>query len=81
MNLVEKEKYLLKASYDFKDVMALAECKKTKAYEVMEACRKRYRGSIPGRPGAITARSYWEYQGTTIEQEIRLLRMLKGEVR
>lgn len=77
MTIEEKEYYLLKTNYTAKDVKALLECGSTWASKIMNDCRKKHNGAVLGR-NVITAKSFWLSQGTTIEEELRLLSIAKG---
>lgn len=57
--------------------MALTGCKKTWATKIMNDCRSKFGGSIVGRPNVITSKSFWKREGTTIEEELRLLSIAK----
>lgn len=78
MTIEEKEVYLLKSHYSAKDVMFLLGCKKTWATKVMKECRTKYGGAIVGRPLLITANSFWLREGTTREEELRVIAYAKG---
>ena len=73
MNIEEKENLLLKHSYSAKDVMALSDVKHTRAQQIMNECRAKYGGSIAGRNNVITSASYWAREGTTREEELRII--------
>lgn len=77
MTIDEMEGFLVQASYDIHDIMDLSGRSKSKSYEIMRRCRRLYDGSIPGRPECIKASSYWFYEGTTIESQLRLIRQAK----
>lgn len=78
MTIEERERYLLKTSYSAKDVMALLGCKKTWATKVMKECKTKYGGAIPERPLLIKANSFWLREGTTREEELRVIAYAKG---
>lgn len=77
MTVEQKETYLLKVNYSAKDVMALLECGHTWATKVMNECREKYGGAVMGR-NTITSKSFWLREGTTLEEELRLLSFAKG---
>lgn len=77
MTVEQKETYLLKVNYSAKDVMALLDCKHTWATKIMNECRAKYGGAVLGR-NVITSKSFWLREGTTIEEELRLLSFAKG---
>lgn len=80
MTIEEKEKYLLKSNYSAKDVMALTGVQKSRASVIMNECRTIYNGSIKYRPSVITSKSFWLREGTTIEEQYRLLGIAKGYI-
>lgn len=77
MSLEEKVRYLLMASYTSKDIKALTGFSKNWVYKVMNDC-KAIGGVIPNRPTAITSESYWRYNGTSREAELRLIKIMEG---
>ncbi len=77
MTVEEKETLLLKANYTAKDVMFLANVAHTQATKIMNECRVKYGGAVAGRMNVIKAKSFWEREGTTIEEELRLLSIAK----
>ena len=50
---------------------------KSKAYEVMSECKKRYGGGIKGLTGYVTRDSVLAYLNTTIEREMYVLNQLQ----
>ena len=64
-----RQDLLLKPMWTVADVMAYVGCKKTKAYEIMARCKKRFNGSIPNEPSVVTRDSVLNYYGTSIERE------------
>jgi hypothetical protein len=76
MTIEEKEKFLLMSNYSAKHIMKILECGRTTASKIMNECRSRYNGSVIGR-NVITAKSFWQREGTTIEEELRLLSVAK----
>ena len=80
MTIEEKEKYLLMASYSARDVMELKGVQQTRASVIMKECRDYYGGTIKYRPNAITAESFWKREGTTLEEQYRLLGIAKGYI-
>lgn len=78
MTIDEKEQYLLKANYSAKDVMALLNIGHTQATKVIKECREKYYGAVYGRANLITSRSFWAREGTTREEELRVIAYAKG---
>lgn len=78
MTLEEKEMYLLKPTYTAKDIMAITGCKKSWATQIMKECKDRFNGSVLYRDYVITARSFWEREGTTLEEQYALLGIAKN---
>jgi hypothetical protein len=64
-------------NYSAKDVKALLNCGRTWATKIMNECRLKYGGAVMGR-NVITSKSFWLREGTTIEEELRLLSIAKG---
>lgn len=79
MTIDQLELILTKANYDYKDIMALEECKSTKANLIMNLIRVRFDGTVPGRTNCVKSESYWRYAGTTIDEQLRRMRILRGE--
>ena len=77
MTVEEKEMYLLKVTYSPKDIRTLLNCGRTWAHKIMNECRSKYGGAVLGR-NVITAKSFWLREGTTLEEELRLLSYAKG---
>lgn len=77
MTIEKKERFLLMANYSAKDVMAILECGHTCATKVMNECKTKFGGAVKGR-NVITAKSFWLREGTTLEEELRLLSFAKG---
>ena len=81
LTLEEKEHYLTKTVFSREDVKRLTGYRSnSKAYQVMEYCRTELGGHIGGIRGRhfIRASSLWAYLGTTQEEELRLLSIVKG---
>ena len=78
MTVEQMELYLLKVNYVNRDVCELAGVKTTRATVIMNECKAKHGGAVIGRPNVITAKSYWKYQGTTLEEQLRLLAIVKG---
>ena len=81
MTLEEKERFLLKSTYSANDVKFLTNLAKSRVSVIMNICREKYGGTVPYRANVITAKSFWLYEGTTIDEEYRLLGIAKGYVR
>ena len=78
MTIEEKEKYLLKTNYSARDVMALLDIGHTRATKVMKECRTKYGGAVMGRDNVISSSSFWLREGTTREEELRVIAYAKG---
>jgi len=78
VTIEQLEPYLLKVNYTGEDVRALKGIKKSMANRIMKECREKHSGAVLGRPYVITAKSYWKREGTTIEEQLRLLAIAKG---
>ncbi len=77
VTIEEKERFLMKPSYTAKDIMDMLGCKKTWATQVMNECRRKFGGLIPGR-NAITPHSFWLHEHTTLDEQLRQLSIAKG---
>lgn len=80
MTLEEKENILLMATYSAKEVSMLTGACRASVTTIMNKCKDLFGGAVKYRNNVITAKSFWEYQGTTIEEEYRLLGIAKGYV-
>ncbi len=78
MTIEEKEKYLMKASFNAKDIAELTGLKGTRVTVIMKECKLNFGGLIKNRPNAIKASSFWKWTGSSIEEEYRLLGIAKG---
>lgn len=72
MTLTEKQEMLAKASYTRRDIESLANVKRQRALQIMDICRAKYSGTIPLRRNVITSESYWKFEGTTLERQIKI---------
>lgn len=77
MTIEEKERFLLMVNYSAKDIMVLLDCGHTWATKVIKECKAKFGGAVKGR-NVITAKSFWLREGTTLEEELRLLSFAKG---
>lgn len=64
-----KKDLLSKPHWNVSDLMEYVGCKKTKAYEIMKICKKKYGGAIRFERSYITRDSVLAYLGTSIERE------------
>lgn len=78
MTVEDKEKFLMMVSYSAKDVMILTGYAKSKVTIIMNECKLMFGGIIRHRPNAITSKSFWLWNGSSIEEEYRLLGIAKG---
>lgn len=81
LTIEEKEKYLLMSSYSARDVMELTGVQKSRATKIMTECREKFNGSIKYRPNAITSESFWQREGTSMERQMYLLGIAKGNIK
>lgn len=80
MTIEEKENYLLLSTYSAKDIMALTKTSRSNASIIMNECKNFFDGAVKYRDTVITARSFWQREGTTIEEQFRLLGIAKGYI-
>lgn len=69
----KKKSLLLKLGLNAKEVMLLANCHKSKAYAIMDVCRKEFNGRAGLMSNLITPRSLCLALGTTIEEQLSIL--------
>ena len=65
-------KLLFKPLWNYKDVMEYICCGKTKAYELMNECRKHWYGGVKELPSFVKRDSFLAMIGTTADREILL---------
>lgn len=70
MTIEEKEKILVKTCIRVEDVMALTGYSKSYCYQMMNECRRDFKGQAGVRTDAILTESFFNYLGTTIEKEM-----------
>lgn len=78
MTLEEKEQLLLKSTYNIHDIIKLSNCSRNKAKEIMMICKYKFNGEVKFRPNVITSSSYWKYEGSSVEDQYKLLGFAKG---
>lgn len=78
MTLEEKENILIKPCLTVEDVMIYTNFSKSHSYKIMSICRKEFNGKAGLRSEAIKTESLMQYLGTTLERELTLLAILKG---
>lgn len=71
------KRLLLKPLWSYKNIMTYTGWKKSKCYEVMTTCRKRYGGGSKEEPSMVTRDSVLAYLNTTIEREILIINEIK----
>lgn len=81
MSPQEKEHLLLKLGLTASDVQELCGCCRSKAYQIMNICRKQYNGKAGVLTNAITPSSLCLALGTSLEAELRLIDSTKGKER
>lgn len=72
MTLTEKQEILAKSTLTRKDIEKLANVKSSRALQIMKICKERYKGEVPNRNTVIAAESYWKFEGTTLERQIKI---------
>ena len=73
------EELLLKPNWNYHDVMFYADCKKSKAYEIMKTARTDYKGSVRFNSQCVSRDSVLQVLNTSIERETYILNQLKGK--
>lgn len=71
-----KEELLLKPAWTYKDIMLYCECKKSKAYEIMKICKEQFNGNVLFEKSSVKRNSVLEYLGTSIEEEVNVLKRI-----
>lgn len=80
LTIESKEQILLKPCIRVDDVILLTGYSKSNCYNLMQECRKNYKGQAGIRTDAITPRSLCLALGTTIEEELKLIGIAKGYI-
>lgn len=78
MTLEEKEYYLMLPAYRVDDIHKMLGGSYDLAKRVKRVCVKEFDGKIEGRPLCVTAKSFWLYMGSSLEEELRLIGIAKG---
>lgn len=60
---------LTKPHWTYKDICEYAGCKKSKAYEIMDICKKEFNGELRFNQSCVSRDSVLNYLGTSIERE------------
>ena len=77
LTLDERKALLAKSAYDCRDVMKMTGYAKSKAFAVMKKCKKELNGRIFLNDHVITRSSLLAFMGTSIEQEVEIIRQLE----
>ncbi len=64
-----KQDLLTKPHWNYLDICEYVGCKKSKAYQIIETCKKQLNGAIRFNPSCVSRDSVLAYLGTTIERE------------
>ena len=70
---------LLKPHWDYVDICVYVGCKKSKAYQIIDKCKKELGGSIRFNPHCVTRDSVIAYCGSSIERELYILNLKRKE--
>lgn len=79
MTIQERKDLLAKPCWTFKDIMLYCDCKKTKAFEIMQICRDKFNGSLMLIKHKIKRDSVLAYCNTSIEHEKYIIKQLEEE--
>lgn len=74
----EKLNLLNKTRFNYKDVMQIVGCKKTKAYDIMKIAKTSFNGQAGIFTSEIKPSALFLLLGTTIEEEIKKTKLLAG---
>lgn len=72
-----RQALLLKPIWNNENICFFAECKKTKAYEIMKVAKQKYNGKVACDSRCVKRDSVLLVMGTSIEREVYLLKILK----
>lgn len=78
LNIETKEKLLSRLGLRVNDVVLLTGYSKKKCYKIMQLCREEFHGKAGVMSDMITPRSLCLALGTTIEEEMKNIRIAKG---
>lgn len=68
-----KKEIIEKPVIGYKEIMVYCDCSKSKAYDIMFTCKKKYDGMSVFDKNKITTESLMKLLGTTREKEARIL--------
>ena len=70
---LSREELLLKPHWNYEDICAFVDCKKSKAYQIIAIVKKEFNGSIKYNPSFVKRDSVIAYLGSSIERELYIL--------
>ena len=73
------KKLLEKPIWNYRDIMSYTGFKKSKVYEIMGDCKKKYGGGIREEPSYVKRDSVLAYLDTTIRRELEVIKELGGK--
>lgn len=68
-----KKEVIEKPVIGYKEIMVYCDCSKSKAYDILFTCKKKYDGMSAFDKNKITTESLMKLLGTTREKEARIL--------
>lgn len=79
IDIETKSKLLNSLGLNAQEVGVLAECSRTKAYKIMQVCRSEFNGQAGLMTNLITPKSLCLALGTTLEDELHNIAVIKGQ--
>lgn len=80
LSIERKENLLNKLALSYKEVMELASCSRSKAYQLMKLAKTQHNGQAGMLTNSITPTSLCLVLGTSLEKELAILHKAKSEL-
>ena len=77
--MLMKTVFLEVPNWDYRIIMQYCDVGKTKAYEIMDVCRKKFNGAIRFVPSCVKRDAVLSYLGTSIERELYIASQIERE--
>ena len=79
MTIKERKELLVKPAWSYRDVMAYTGWKKSKAFQIIEVCKKELNGEVLFEKHKVKRNSVLAYMNTSIEEELMIIKKLEQE--
>ena len=79
MTLKERKDLLLTPNWSYKDVMAYTGWKKSKAYLIIDICKRELNGEVMFEKHKVKRNSVLAYMNTSVEEELMIIKKLEQE--